>query len=102
MPRPKGFRARVRFLRPEEGGRTTPVVSGYRPMCDFGLTTNGRKMYNDCVLLFEGYQEVRPGETCEARILPLHPELMRGVLRPNRAFDITEGSRVVGKGEVLD
>jgi translation elongation factor EF-Tu-like GTPase len=31
QPRPPDFRARVRFLSQEEGGRKSPVFQGYRP-----------------------------------------------------------------------
>jgi len=67
-------------------------------MFDFGLQTDGQKMYNDCVLFFEGADPIHPGETREACVVPVHPELLRGLVRPNVSFEIAEGSRVVGKG----
>lgn len=101
MPRQASFRARVYFLKTEDGGRSSPVSSGYRPMFDFGLQKNGQTMYNDCVLFFDGADPIQPGETREARVVPIHPELLRGLVRPNVSFEIAEGSRVVGRGEVL-
>ena len=98
----KEFTARLYFLKSEEGGRRGPVVSGYRPTFDFGLEHKGQKMYNDAILYFVGVDCVHPGETCEARVVPLHPELLGDALRPNRAFDVTEGTRVVARGEILD
>jgi translation elongation factor EF-Tu-like GTPase len=102
MPQWDQFKAQVRFLMAEEGGRTGATVSGYRPTCDFGLSQDdGQKIYNDALLFLDGADEARPGETREVRVVPLHPELLGQVIRPGLTFDVTEGGRLVGKGTVL-
>jgi elongation factor Tu len=101
MPKQEGFLARVYFLKPEEGGRKSPISSGYRPMLYFGLESKGKKLYNDGILFIDDGKQVQPGETCDARVVPLHPELLHVSLQPPLTFDITEGSRVVGRGEIL-
>ena len=97
------IRAHVYLLKAEEGGRTRPVFSGYRPMCYFGLRTkDGTKAYNDGVISLENREMVLPGEYCDVRILPLHPEMLRDVLKLDLAFEVSEGSQVVGRGTVVE
>ena len=104
MAQIKEFRARVYFLKPEEGGRWKPVFSGYRPAFDFGLKgEGGEKMYNDGIIELEGRDRVAPGGESYARIKPLCPELLQEVLKPNTPFDVTEGGlRIVGKGIIVE
>lgn len=97
------FRADIYFTRPEEGGRTMPAFSGYRPPFDFGLkTAEGGRMVNDCVITLEGRERTAPGTRCFARVTPRHPELLQDVLRPGATFEIKEGGRVAGRGTIVE
>lgn len=97
------FRADVYWTKPEEGGRRTPIFSGYRPPFDFGLKgPNGEKMVNGCVITLEGRERVEPGERCFAHVSPFYPELVQEALRPGATFDVTEGARVVGRGTIIE
>ncbi|WP_129310553.1 elongation factor Tu [Streptomyces sp. L2] len=84
------FSARVYVLGASEGGRTTPVSTGYRPQ--FYIRT--ADVVGDVDL---GEVAVaRPGETVEMRV-----ELGREVpLEPGLGFAIREGGRTVGAGTI--
>ncbi|EFE70799.1 MULTISPECIES: elongation factor Tu [Streptomyces] len=86
------FTARVHVLSAREGGRTTPVSTGYRPQ--FYLRT--ADVVGDVDL---GSAAVaRPGETVTMTV-----ELGREVpLEPGLGFAIREGGRTVGAGTVTE
>jgi elongation factor Tu len=86
----RGFTAQVYVLSAREGGRATPVFSGYRPQ--FYIRT--ADVVGD-VDLGEG-GVARPGETVTMAV-----ELGREVpLEPGLGFAIREGGRTVGAGTV--
>ncbi|MFG3016617.1 elongation factor Tu [Streptomyces cinerochromogenes] len=85
------FTARVYVLSAREGGRTTPVSSGYRPQ--FYIRTA------DVVGVVDLGETgvVRPGETVEMSV-----ELGREVpLEPGLGFAVREGGRTVAAGTVV-
>ncbi|WP_432196116.1 elongation factor Tu [Streptomyces sp. bgisy027] len=89
MPRSR-FTAQVYVLSAREGGRTTPVVTGYRPQ--FYIRT--ADVVGDIDLGEVGV--ARPGETVTMTV-----ELGREVpLEPGLGFAIREGGRTVGAGTV--
>ncbi len=103
MTQVTAFRANVYFLKPEEGGRRTPIFTGYRPSLYFGLRgSDGGRLYNDCVITLEGRDQVLPGTKCYARITPFRPELLQDVLKPNVTFEMTEGARIVVRGTIVE
>lgn len=84
------FTAQVYVLSAREGGRTTPVVTGYRPQ--FYIRT--ADVVGDIDLGEAGV--ARPGETVTMTV-----ELGREVpLEPGLGFAIREGGRTVGAGTV--
>jgi len=84
------FSAQVYVLSAREGGRTTPVATGYRPQ--FHLRT--ADVAGDVDLGESGV--ARPGDTVTMRV-----ELGRDVpLEPGLGFAIREGGRTVGAGTV--
>lgn len=96
MPRfPNDAEVEVTFLSAENGGRSGPAVSGYRPQLHY----DGRDW--DAVQTFSGRDEAAPGETVRAYLSFLGPELHAGRIRPCMPFLVREGSRVVGYGVVL-
>lgn len=89
VPRRRFF-AQVYVLSAREGGRTTPVVTGYRPQ--FYIRT--ADVVGDIDLGEVGV--ARPGETVAMTV-----ELGREVpLEPGLGFAIREGGRTVGAGTV--
>ena len=87
--------AKIYFLSPEEGGRKTPIFSGYRPALYFG-----EKQTDSTIMLTSGGRAV-PGMECEGVIKLLYPEHVEDELKPLATFEAKEGSRVVGRGHVL-
>ncbi|WP_433525137.1 elongation factor Tu [Nocardia pseudovaccinii] len=84
------FRARVYLLGTAEGGRRTPIATGYRPQ--FYVRT-GDVVGNVTLPV----AVARPGETIDLTV-----ELGRPVpLEPGLGFAIREGGRTVGAGTVL-
>ena len=87
--------ATIYFLTPEEGGRKTPIFSGYRPALYFG-----EKQTDGAIILTSGDRAV-PGTECEVVINLLHPEHLGDTLKPLAPFEAKEGTRVIGRGKVL-
>ncbi|MFI8193666.1 elongation factor Tu [Streptomyces sp. NPDC085946] len=84
------FTARVYVLSAREGGRTTPVATGYRPQ--FYLRTADVVGSVD----LGGTAVARPGDTVAMTV-----ELGRAVpLEPGLGFAVREGGRTVGAGTV--
>ncbi|GGQ26625.1 elongation factor Tu [Streptomyces roseolilacinus] len=91
VPR-RRFTARVHVLSAREGGRTTPVSTGYRPQ--FHIRT--ADVVGDVDLGEAGV--ARPGDTVTMTV-----ELGRDVpLEPGLGFAIREGGRTVGAGTVSE
>ncbi|WP_040815360.1 elongation factor Tu [Nocardia concava] len=85
-----GFTARVHLLSAAEGGRRTPISSGYRPQ--FFLRTGDVSGH---VVLPEG--RAMPGDTVELSVT-----LDRAVpLEPGLGFAVREGNLTVAAGTVL-
>jgi translation elongation factor EF-Tu-like GTPase len=85
--------AQIVFLPADQGGRTTPVRSGYR----------GQFFYDehDWDAMYQFPSEwVSPGETVPARLWLLSPHSHRGRLHPGKTFLVREGNRVVGRGQI--
>ena len=87
--------AKIALYPTEEGGRSKPVYSGYRPSFAF----NSLKHYSGEILL-HGKDELRPGETSLVTIKLLPAKTIRKTLKKNDAFTITEGNKVIGAGVI--
>jgi elongation factor Tu len=87
------FKAKVYMLTREEGGRTTPFLSGYRPQFYFrntDVTGSGT--------LFDGTQMVMPGDNVVLDVELISPVAIEKGLR----FALREGGRSVGVGVVTE
>ena len=83
-----------------EGGRRHPVFSGYRASFWLGRSEGGRRAYNDAGVYLTESEELAPGQTGDASLVPLRPEYWRH-LRCGDTIEMSEGSRVVGIATVL-
>lgn len=83
--------AEITLLSTEDGGRQSPVYSGYRPghKVREDYITTGSHTYFDC-------EEVLPGQTVQGAISFITPEAYPHCLWVGREIDLHEGSRVVG------
>ena len=87
------FKAEVLLLKKEEGGRHTPVFSGYRPQV-FIRTTD----VTGDVTLPEGVEMVMPGDTANVVVKLIKPVAMEKGFR----FAIREGGLTVGAGAITE
>lgn len=85
-------RALLTFIRPEEGGRRSPVTSGFSAMFDF---VNERR--TPVIQTFDDESPVYPGDTVAAS-LTLLDEVAAGTLYGGRSFDFYEGEKKIGTG----
>ncbi|HEX5503231.1 MAG TPA: hypothetical protein VFW96_11450 [Thermomicrobiales bacterium] len=97
----KEFRARVYFLKSEEGGRSLPIVSGYRPVFCLSVTGGDCENFDSSVTL-EGDDPALPGEERYARIKIWAPDLPEGVLKPDVAFELSELVKTIGRGTIIE
>jgi len=85
------FEAEVYILKKEEGGRSTPFFSGYKPQ--FYIRTTD---VTGDVKLKEGTEMVMPGDTTTFFVTLIHPVALEEKMR----FAIREGGKTVGAGAV--
>jgi elongation factor Tu len=85
------FAATVYVLSKDEGGRHTPLFSGYQPQFYFRTTDVTGK-----IALPDGVEMVMPGDNTEMNVVLEKPIAMEEGLR----FAIREGGRTVGAGRV--
>jgi translation elongation factor EF-Tu-like GTPase len=86
--------AQIAFLRTEEGGRQSYVLSGYRPQFFY----DGED--HVAIQEFVDKEKVYPGETVTVRLHFLHPEVLYKRIRVGESFQIREGARVVAHGKI--
>ena len=91
------FIAYLKYKTTEEGGRMTAAKSGYRPQISFDFeksTSSGRQ-------IFINKEWVFPGESIEAEITLLSPQIFEKKLYEGLEFKFIEGSKTIGTGEIL-
>lgn len=91
------FIAILKYKTFDEGGRSTPAKSGYRPQVCFDFeksTSSGRQIFINKELVF-------PGEDVEAEITLVSPQIFKSKLYEGLKFKFTEGPKIIGTGEIL-
>ncbi|MDB4330274.1 elongation factor Tu [bacterium] len=89
----KTFKANIYVLSKEEGGRHTPVTSGYSPQFFFRTTDITGELN-----LPEGMPQAMPGDKIEITVNLLAPVAME----IGQRFAIREGGRTIGAGTVSE
>jgi len=90
------FIALLHYRTTEEGGRRTPVASGYRPQVKFDfekIMTSGQQTFINQEVVF-------PGDMVEAEIHLLYTDCFENKLTEGMEFDFKEGSVVIGQGKI--
>ena len=85
----------ITFLKTEDGGRTTPCYSGYRPnhlIKDDYLTSGIHSYYEKDI--------VYPGESVFGTIKYITPEVYPNCLWEGKIIKIQEGSKIIGHAEI--
>ena len=91
---PPDIEAEITFLTTEEGGRSTPARTNYRPQFYYeGHDWDAAHEYPDV-------EWVHPGHTVRTLLRFLSPGAHVGRVLPGLEFEIREGARVVGRGRV--
>ena len=93
--------ARLTLTATEDGGRTHPVFTDYRPDWNIGNhTESGEMEINGAPITLEDAQSIPPGGTGVVRLHPLWRDAWLKV-QPGAELAMHEGSRVVGNAIVL-
>lgn len=95
------IRARLRLLSTEDGGRTTPIASGYRS--HWGFPPDVHPDAHNAPLTKESGpgQGLDPGDEILVRLHPLAPALWPPTA-PGLRLILLEGSRVIGHAEIIE
>lgn len=88
--------AEIYYLAEEEGGRKTPVKSGYRGQFYY----NGRDW--DAPQEFIDKEICCPRETVKVQLQTLSPIFHVGQFRIGQEFETREGARTVGRGRITN
>ncbi|MCW3019056.1 MAG: hypothetical protein JWN10_1364 [Solirubrobacterales bacterium] len=84
----------------DQGGRKSPVRSGYRPALWFGDTDpDGELRLHSCIVHFHDRDTVSPGESVDADLAPVAFETWPTVAA-GAGFDVFDGARPVGRGRL--
>ncbi|MCL4384424.1 elongation factor Tu [Patescibacteria group bacterium] len=87
------FKAQIYLLKKEEGGRHTPIFTGYRPQV-FIRTTD----VTGDIELAAGVEMVMPGDNADVTVKLIKPVAMEAGQR----FAIREGGLTVGAGAIVE
>jgi len=93
------FKANITLISTEDGGRTTLVLSGYRPAVCFdgypGYLTSGSQTYID-------KEKVLPGDSAVAGFHIASFEYFKKRLSVGRTFTFQEGGIITGSGVITE
>lgn len=90
------FTAILTYRTTEEGGRETPAFTGYRPQIKFefsDMQTSGSQKFLNTDIVY-------PGQTVEAEITIVSPNICEGKLTEGTPFEFREGRTVIGTGVI--
>jgi translation elongation factor EF-Tu-like GTPase len=96
------LRADIRLSSPDQGGRTKPVLSGYRPLCIARRDDGTEEVVGLCQL--EIADELLPGTSGEGKLLfaPAVSDAVKSLLKVGSEFSLAEGKRIVGSAWVIE
>lgn len=90
------FIAQLKYNSTEEGGRSTPAMSGYRPAIKFeidDMLTSGSQTFIDKEIVY-------PGEYVMAEIKIIAVPHFKGRLKEGMTFTFNEGTNLIGTGTI--
>lgn len=93
------IRARLRLLTTAQGGRHTPICSGYR--AHWAFPPGFHQEDHDAPLTLEPERTLAPGDEAMVRLHPLAPDLWpQGT--PGLRLSMFEGTKLVGLADVVE
>lgn len=92
----------VDLLTPENGGRTRPILSGYRPLCVMRKPDEKQVVIGLCELQLAN--QIYPGDSGDGRLSFSVDvsDLVRSLVTVGARFLLAEGNRPIGSAEVRD
>lgn len=93
------YRATLSLLPTSEGGRLTPIRSGYRPTVWLGQTTAGRRVFHDAEFTLPSAAELAPGQAASVYVRPAHPEHWSHVCA-GAEVSVYEGNHKIGTARI--
>ena len=95
-------KAKIRLRTAEEGGRSTPIKSGYRPNHFFEKEYNTEQLQ----ILYVGdiqfdYELIHPGETKTVTVRFLPNDKVKQFIKAGQKWFICEGRHIIADGEVI-
>ena len=91
---PPDIEAEITFVPTDQGGRSKPAFSGYRPQFYYDRHDwDADQEYPDV-------ESVLPGQTARALLRFLSPEAHVGRVQLGMEFEVREGTRLVARGRV--
>ena len=91
---PPDIEAEITFVPTEDGGRSMPVFSGYRPQFYYDENDwDAEQEYPDAESVF-------PGQTVRALLRFVSPDSRVDRVHRGMEFQVREGARVVARGRV--
>ena len=91
---PADIEAEITFVSANQGGRSTPAFSGYRPQFYYDdHDWDADQEYPDV-------ESVLPGQTVRALLRFASPDAHVGRVHPGMEFQVREGARIVARGRV--
>jgi translation elongation factor EF-Tu-like GTPase len=91
---PADIEAEITFVPADQGGRSTPAFSGYRPQFYYDdHDWDADQEYPDV-------ESVLPGQTVRALLRFASPDAHVGRVHPGMEFQVREGARIVARGRV--
>ncbi|MCO6148852.1 hypothetical protein [Flavobacterium sp. NRK1] len=88
------FKATLKYNTHEEGGRSMPALSGYRPDIKFDFD----EMITCGIQTFLNKEKVYPGDIVEAVINIFSVPHFKGRLNKGMGFTFCEGPNIIGTG----
>lgn len=90
----------VDLLKPEEGGRTSPISSGYRPLCLIPRADGTEAVFGLCELYLDA--AIPPGRSGQGRLAfaTAIADDVRSLLVTGSRISLAEGSQPIGTAEV--
>lgn len=96
------LRVELHLISANDGGRATPVSSGYRPLCQFTRPDKTVETVGMCQLELVEVAQVNPGESARGllKFAPGLEDMVRDLAEVSPDVALAEGGRVVGTAHV--
>ena len=91
------FIAELKYTTAEQGGRSMPAFSNYRPQIKFEID----EMRTCGQQIFIGRDKVYPGESVKAKIQITGVQFFKNRLEEGMNFEFLEGAILIGTGKIL-